>query len=221
MQPTDKGIFNMIKLLTITLFIFTSTLSNAFRYVKHESFVDPDYQNYKAKNILLVVKGRSNEMQIETERYLKKYFAKTRVKITALRNIFPPTRKWTNEEMYQILLNRKVDSILTVTEGNRSKKTTQYATRTNSNTNIQGTTYGNSFNANANTTSTTTNITHSKSIAEFTATLSDLKNGKTVWLSNINISAGGNFFTTNKGDAKGVSKRIIKVLLEDGIINKK
>jgi transposase len=112
-------------------------------------------------------------------------------------------------------------------------KLTPFMKTTNSNTNISGnysgnTTYsGNSsrtqgtINGSANTQSTTYNTNLSKSTAEFNAKILDVQSGRVVWYADLIVKAGGSLFTTNKGDAKGVSKKIVKALIDDNRIDKK
>ena len=213
-----------MKKISLIMLLLTITINvNALRYVSHESFTDPAYTSYKAKRVLIKVNANSKEMKLATEKYIIKYFAKTNIKIITYSKLFPPTRMWSNTTIHEYLLKSNLDSVLIINEGSRNKKATNYGSITNSNTNIRGSVnyLNNSFSGTANTSSTTTNLIHTKSKAEFNAVLIGIRTGLTAWYIDVIVKAGGSLFTTNKGDAKGVSKRIVKALLADNMVNKR
>ncbi|VAW38361.1 hypothetical protein MNBD_GAMMA01-731 [hydrothermal vent metagenome] len=224
-----------MKLIKIII-VFTLTVTTnvqAFRTVKHESFTDPAYENFKAIGVVVKVDSSSSELRLEIEKRIIKYFNKAGVRATAYRKLFPPTRQWTSIEMNKILTKTQMTTVLLVNTGARNKTVTPFMSTTRSNTNIAGTynststynangsfsTRGN-VNAKATTDSTTYNTNLTKTTAEFNAKLIDLQTGNTIWFIDVLVKAGGSLFTTNKGDAKGVSKRIVDTLIKDNLVIK-
>lgn len=208
---------------TIISFFFLIMAFNvcALRSSDHESFTDPDFDNYKPKSILVIVENASNTMRLEINKQIEKYFSKKGVKITDYRSLFPPTRQWSNDDLIKRIKVENIQSILVITPGASSKQVIPMFTNTFSNTNIQGNANLSNpnnvrFNGNARTNSTSYNTNLHKSKSEFSAVLLDANSGKTAWFADIIIKAGGSLFVGEKGDAKGVSKTIVKILGEDG-----
>ena len=62
---------------------------------------------------------------------------------------------------------------------------------------------------------TSYNVYSKKSLANFSAVLLDISKNRTVWYADILVKAYGSGFVSKKGDAKGVSKGIIRALVKD------
>ena len=170
---------------------------------------------------MLLVANSSNEMSKHIEKYLVRAFEKRGVVLISYRNLFPPTRTWSESDQVRIYEERKIDSGLIVTVGARSSLVIPVATKTYGSTNIFGA-YGSqgTFSANASTNSTTYNVMSAKSKAEFSAVLLDISKNRTVWYADVTTKAGGTFFVGAKGDAKGLTKGIVKGLEEGGHLSK-
>jgi len=214
-----KGFF-----LTI-LIIFTAD-SLAFRSSDYESYIDPDFVNFKPKSLLIVVQNASRSMTMEINERTEKYFSKKNISTSSYSQIFPPTRQWSAEEMSKRIEVQGIDGILIITVGASARSVIPIATKTFSRTNINGSVnttnpYNNTFNANANTNSTSYNVYSAKSKAEFSAVLMETESFRTAWYADVIVKAGGTLFVSEKGDAKGVTKTIVKALEKDGHIKKK
>lgn len=213
---------NLFKLIVISFFLTLASTALALRFNDHTSYTDPDYIGYKPSKIIFLTQGASSSITTEIDKRMMKYFKKTNVQVIPYREIFPPTRRWSNEEMTKRLASQHIDSAIIINAGISSRDIIKYSTQTHSNTYLSGTVnqFGN-FNANANTNSTTYNNYGAKSKAEFSVVLIDLKSNKIAWYADIATKAGGTLFVGDKGDAKAVSKTIAKALEKDGHISKK
>ncbi len=210
-----------MKTISCIAFLLFSLNSSAFRSSDYQSFTDPDYINFQPKHTLVHVSNASSSMRIEIEKRVEKYFTKKGMKVSLYSALFPPTRKWSYEQIDSRITQYGIDSVLVITPGMSTKQVIPIMKNTFSNTNINGTvqqTTPNSarFNGNAQTNSNTYTTNYAKSKAEFSAILFDPSNGKTAWMADIVVKAGGTFFVSEKGDAKGAVKTILKALEKDG-----
>ena len=210
-----------IKILLAILILSSSTSVLALRFTDFEGFTDPDYENYKPKNVILLVANSSNEMRMHIEELLSNAFKKREINIISYRKLFPPTRVWSEEDQIKILNKNNIDSGLIVTIGASSASVIPMATQTYSSANVFGSygTHGH-FNATGSGTTTTHNIMKAKSTAEFSAVLLDIDKNRTVWYADIITKAGGTLFVGKKGDAKGLTKGVIRSLEENSHIKK-
>lgn len=207
--------------LASILLLFCSP-SNAFRSTKFESYTDPDYKGYTPKRVVLLVASQSFQLREVVKNRLIKSFEKKGVVIIPYRKLFPPTRTWSAEDQVKIYKRENIDSGLIVTAGTSSSAVIPIATQTYGTTNVFGS-YGSrgTFHGSANSDSTSYNIYGARSIANFSAVLLDIGKNRTVWYADIVVKASGTAFVSKKGDAKGVTKGIIRGLEKDGHIKKK
>jgi len=213
-----------MKIFALLFIIFVVSNVNAFRSSDYQSFTDPEYQNFQPKHTLIYVRSESSSMRIEIEKRVNKYFSKKGVKVSSYLDLFPPTRQWSSDESKARIEQYGVDSVLVITPGMSTKQVIPTMQNTFSNTTLNGTAQQTSpnsarFNGNAQTNSTTYNTNYAKSKAEFSAILLDPSNGKTAWMADIVVKAGGTFFVSEKGDAKGAVKTILKALEKDGHVS--
>lgn len=194
----------------------------ALRSTKVEGHTDPDYIGYQPKKVVLVVMGASTEMRQQIDERMTKALAEYGVQVLTERQVFPPTRQWTSEQMIEILQAQGIDSSIILAVGANSSQIIPVARQTYGSANTTG--YANtngSFSANTTGQSTSYNIVSAKSSAEFSAILVEVGSGKTAWYGDIVTKAGGTLFVGAKGDAKASVKGVIEGLEEDGHIQRK
>src|SRR5262245_9368185 len=119
----------------------------AFRSTNVESFTDPDYQGFKPKKIVVMVRNAPNEVRSEVEERLIEKLSKYGVIALKERELFPPTREWTPEARTEILNKNGVDSSLIVVMGASSVSIQNIGTQTFATTNASGTVNANSTRA--------------------------------------------------------------------------
>lgn len=205
----------------------------AFRSTKTESFTDPDYQSFRPKKVVVLVRNAPNDTRSEIEERIIAKLSEFGVVGIKERALFPPTREWTPEARAEILKKNEVDSSLIVAVGANSASIRRIGTQTFANTTVNGTLDATSTRTGPNTVSTNGTIrdtastsatsydmvvAHSK--ADFSAVLIDTTNGRTAWYADITTKASGTLFVNEKGDTKGAVKGIIEGLVDDGHLSK-
>ena len=219
----------MPKLVSLTLFAalvlapLVPGTSHAFRSTKQESFTDPDYLDYRPKNVvLLVISGNFEAREIMEDRMVKE-LGKRGIRVYLQSELFPPTREWTAEAQHAIYEKYAIDSGIILTTGASSSAVIPIATQTYSSSNVFGNYNSGTGNLNAygSGSSTTYNIVGAKSEAAFSAIMLDLAANRTVWYSDIFTKAGGTLFVSPKNDAKAAVKGLVNGLIEKGHIPKK
>ena len=209
-----KNIQSILVLLVLSFMTFSS---HALRSTDFEAYTDPDFVDYKFTKVMLVVEGSFAATKMISER-LQKEFSKRDIDLVDHKRLFPPTREWTPEARNDALTKNLIDAVLVVTPGASAVSTMPGITQT----------YGRaSGNYNNNTgsfsgsgTSTSYHMLDTRSSAEFSAVLLDVKTSRIAWYADILTSAGGAFFVGTAGDAKAVAKGIIKGLVKNDHLKK-
>jgi regulator of sigma D len=213
------------RVLALACGILLAHTALAFRSTNTESFTDPDYKDFRPKKVVVMVLDASNETRSVIEDRLIDKLADYGVVAIKERALFPPTRVWTPEARAAILKANSVDSSLIVAAGSSSASIMNVGTQTYATTNVSGTvnTTGNQSNVygTATTNATSYNLTAAHSVADFSAVLVDVSNGRTAWYADITTKAHGMAFVSGKGDAKGAAKGVIEGLANDGHVSKK
>lgn len=210
-----------LKAAVLGLTLLASAQVLALRSTKVEGHTDPDYIGYQPKKVVLVVMGASTDMRQQIDERMTKALAEYGVQVFTERQVFPPTRQWTPEQMVEILQRQGFDSSIILAVGANSSQIIPVARQTYGSANTTGYVNPNgSFSANSTGQSTSYNIVSAKSSAEFSAVLVEIGSGKTAWYGDIVTKAGGTLFVGAKGDAKASVKGVIEGLEEDGHILK-
>lgn len=205
----------------VAVLIGLSVPAQAFRSIDVQSFTDPDYVGFQPKKVVVMVVGGTHEVTAEILERVTSQLAKRGIQAFSARNLFPPTRTWTEADQAAIYEKNEIDSGLIVTVGANASQIIPVATQTYGSANVFGNVNSSgSFNAQGTSSATSYNIMAAKSKAEFSAVLLDIKKNRTVWYADVLVKASGTLFVSEKGDAKGVVNGIVKGLEDDGHVLK-
>jgi len=204
-------------ILIILSLSFVAFSSHALRSTDIEAYTDPDFVDYKFTKVLLVVEGGFEVTKIVSKR-LAKDFSKRGIVLIDQKRLFPPTREWTSEARNAVLKKNLVDAVLVVTPGASSASVMPAITQTYGNVNGNYNDSSGTFSGSGSATSY--QLYSARSEAEFSAILLDVATSRIVWYTDILTKAGGTFFVGSKGDAKAVSKGVLKGLIENNHIGK-
>lgn len=207
-------------IFSVLAFVLCVSTSHAFRSSEYESYTDPDFENYKPKNVVLQVITSNIKQRAAIEKELETRLKKSGVKVHIYSKFFPPTRTWTQEEQQKTLKSNGVESGLVIVAGASSEDVIQVGTRTFGSAHVSGNanTYGSTttINANASGSATTMPIHGLRSASDFSAALIDIQTERAAWFIEISTSAGGLLFAGAAKDGSAAAKKIIKSLKSDG-----
>lgn len=210
-----------MKAALLSVLLGLSVPAEAFRSIDVQSFTDPDYVGYQPKKIVVMVVGGTHEVTAEILERVTAQLAKKGVQAFPARNLFPPTRTWTEADQAAIYEKYEIDSGLIITVGASASQIIPVATQTYGSANVFGNVNSSgSFNAHGTSSATSYNVMSAKSKAEFSAVLLDIKKNRTVWYADVLVKAQGTLFVSEKGDAKGVVNGILDGLEDDGHVSK-
>ena len=186
-----------VLIVVVALFHFQSAV--ALRSVDHESYTDPDFVGYRIGKVALVIEESGFEVRAEITKRLSKALKKKGVELVPNKELFPPTRTWTNESRRETYAQRGITSILIVTPGASSSSVVPIIL--GDVTEGRVTVYGSHATYSESTRQNKT--VKAKSRAEFSAVLIDAATDRIAWYCDVLVKAGGTFFVGEKGDAKG------------------
>ena len=88
------------------LLLLLSPAAFAFRSTNIESYTDLDYRDYRPKKVVVLVINASNEMRRDIEKRLGETLGALGVQAVPQRELFPPTRTWSQEDQTAICESR-------------------------------------------------------------------------------------------------------------------
>lgn len=144
--------------------------------------------------------------------------------------ILPPTRNYTNAEIQKALQSSGVDGVLIIKVGDTGIMSqyagTYFQSQTSGNTSLNGTmtTFGNTSNISMGGTSTQTTTGMSTPVyrykrqTAFNAQLVEASSGRTLWVGNGQVNAGGLLFVGDGASASNSISAIFDDLNKKGLI---
>jgi len=217
---SSKQFVSAVIISILFLGLVTSESTYARRSTTQESFTDPDYKNYRPKNVVLIVISEDTEVRLEIEKRMTKVLAENGLTVARHVELFPPTREWTAEAQMEIYAREKIEAELIITVGASSASIIPMATQTHSSSNAYGSYNSGNFNTTGSGSSTSYNLVKANSNASFSAVLLDVNANRVAWYSDIFTKAQGTMYVGAKGDAKAVAKAVSEGLTENGHIIK-
>lgn len=206
-------------LVTATL-LMVCTAAQAFRSTHIESYVDPDYKDYRPKKMMLVVDNASSDGRRDIEERVVEALAKKGVQVLPQRRLMPPTRNYSPEDRTALFQREGVDSVLVVTAGAAASAVIPVATNSFSTVQATANASGNGVSVNGTQSTTSYNVYHASSKAEYSAVLFDVTKNHTAWYADISSKAAGTFFVGESGDAKAAAKGVVEGLENDKLVAK-
>lgn len=180
------------------------------------TFTDPDFKDYHCKHVLVAVRLPHLDQQADAEDVFLKKFADTDVRCSRSVDILPPTRQFSDEEMFAVIAEQGIGSVLIIRETQYYED--QVYIPESSTTNTYGTLSANTY-YHGNTASTygslnATSYTHksggyyvSKPRVRHELELYDVASRKVAWI-------GGAF---TRGNAKANFKTLITALASETV----
>lgn len=187
--------------------------AHAFRSTDFESYTDPDYVGYRPTRVLLTIVGDDAGMRRTILERIAEELEKQGLTVFDERDLFTPTRQWRPEERSAVFAERRIDAQLTISVGASAASAIPMLINSYS-----------SFAATAGSAAGTTTsypVYATRSTAQFSGVLLDLKEHRVAWYADVFTKAAGTAFVGAKGDAKGAAKGVIDGLEAGGHIGKK
>lgn len=186
------------------------------------AFKDPDYSDYKIIKVMIAIIGLDLDSKAAAEKIFVKefndiqkerkvFYSRKAMDIIAISSldIYPPTRKYTQEQFNTLIEENEFDSILLI------ELIDEYSTKTyvpeTSYTTETGRIYGNNFNS-SSTTVKSGGYYVSKPRIKMDLKIYDTINSKTIWVANTFTKGNGyaEFNDLMKSAAKETVNRLIK-----------
>lgn len=194
-----------ISLILIVLFGVVSCLETTVK-----GYTDLDFQRYKINKIMVRAPNASYNFGELLEQSMVDELGKSGVPASSFMATFPPTRKWTNEQIARKLIKYGFDAIMYInlTNVDSSVQTLGYTTTGTANV------YGNTAYYSSRTTA-------SKRPVRYTSTRVDIyevRTGKVIWRADVDTTAGGLLFQGDEQTTDDMASEILKALKLKGHI---
>jgi len=173
-----------------------------------KGFTDNDYQGYRLKHMVVRAPNANFMFGDLLEKSMVVSLQARGIDAQSFMDMFPPTRKWTNEQITSELTGKGFDTIMYVNLVGSGEKSETVG-------------YINTGNAFAYGNSTSFNSVSVPVIgrSRFTATritVYDVATARTIWIADSNTKAGGAAFVGDKTQTDDIAKEVIKTLAESG-----
>jgi len=199
-----KSSFVYLTLFSILLFISGCIIT------KVKGYTDLDYQNYRIAKIMVRAPNVNFAFGELIEKSLIKEMKRKGVEAKSFLITFPPTRKWTNEQISKQLIHKGFDSIM-------------YINLATSNSSSQVVGYINTGNAYAYSNTayfggTTVAIRAFRRNTTARVTVYDIKSANVMWVGDALTKAQGSAFMQDKTTTDSLAKEVVKSLVTAGHI---
>ena len=184
--------------IRIPLVLTLLLLLSAFRHTDVEGYTDPSFVDYQFSTVVVRMPNAPLTFKKQVEERLAKKFRKMKINMLIHKDLFPPTRSWTEEQIQQVYAELNVDAGLIIMLGSTGGSITPAMVMYDATT-INGSTYGNA-----------TVVSVFRDHADFEIALIDAESTQTVWKGRLGTRGSGMLFTGEKSTAKGLVKGLIK-----------
>lgn len=193
----------------LTLFAILLIISGCI-ITKVKGYTDLDYQNFRIAKIMVRAPNVNFSFGELLEKSLIKEMKRKNIEAKSFLITFPPTRKWTNEQISKQLINKGFDSIMYI----------NLATSDSSSQVVGYISTGNAY-AYSNTASfsgTTVAIRAFMRNTTARVTVYDIKSANVMWVGDSLTEAQGSVFMEDKTTADSIAKEVVKSLVAAGHI---
>lgn len=196
---------NMIK--AICSIILISVLAGCV-LTQVKGFTDLDYQGYRVKKIAIRAANANFAFGEMFEQSMVSRMQNKNIQAVSFMEMFPPTRKWTNEQIANELTKRGFDTIMymNLTGSGSSSETIGYINNGSVNT------YGNTATFN----SVSVPITGRSRNTAVRITIYDVATAKTIWIGDTATHAGGLAFVGDQTQTDNIAGEVVETLERDG-----
>tara|TARA_B100001250_G_C19479458_1_gene648060 strand:+ start:99 stop:668 length:570 start_codon:yes stop_codon:yes gene_type:complete len=106
-----------MKLKRFLILVFALPFLLAFRSTDFKGYTDPDFMTYKADSFVVCYTNATANFQMPFEKQFFNLVRKNKLGGKRCDDVFPPTRKWTNESRLELMVKLDIDALLVVTVG--------------------------------------------------------------------------------------------------------
>ncbi|MGE5607260.1 MAG: hypothetical protein ACM3YE_16410 [Bacteroidota bacterium] len=204
-----KAFFSLV-ILCLAILVCAFTSSNIV------SFKDPNFNDITYDKILIVVSINDLNFKELFESTVQSKLLSNGINALTSVKIIPPLRKYSEEEITDILNKNEIQAVLIINILNYQENE-KYIPPISQTTSGNAYVYGNSINFNS-TTSTIGGYNLKTLNVQCHYDFVDVKSGKIAWIAESKTKANGLLFTTEKSITKYISDAVIKKLIEDQLI---
>jgi len=203
-----KGVSMFRKIGLVVLCVTLSSVLTGCITTNVKGFTDRDYSGYKVRKVSVRAPNASFTFGELLENSFVKELRKNGVAAQSFMERFPPTRRWTNQEVATELMQNDFDSIMYVTlvGSDTSSETIGYI---NSGT---ASVYGNKASFSGSSTAIS-------AIQRFTSTrvrLFGVESAKIIWIGDSQTNAGGLAFMGDETQTDSIASEVVAALKESG-----
>lgn len=208
----------MKKLILAFSFAFALILTSCAT-TNTTSFTDPDFIGKRFYNICIYANVDDYQQKVELENEMTKVFSEKGVSVLQGSQLFPPTRKWTDEEIQKSLKDRNVDGYLLIQITNQFvKEEVGPATTTTSTKGEAKEQKGGKTTYKEVSTTTTSQAVSKQFYSQFKTDLIDVKSNRVAWSATSLSNSGENFSQDYSWIYESYSEDILKELSKKGHI---
>lgn len=182
-----------MKITKILLSILTVLFISACIQSEIQSYTDPDYKEAKFTRLIIDTTSLSDRARIKATKIILERFKDAKYEVIDIRDLLPPTRTFTNEDMANVLSKSNYDYILNVIVTGDSASS--YVSGIYIYSTASATAYGN--NVSVNGSSVSTPIVSASGNTTIEANIYDARNFKKAWQGTVLTEARGTAFVGN------------------------
>jgi len=192
------------------------------------SYTDTKYTSYQIESVAILTISKDIGLSSAIEDSLSKMFTEANVVSVKSRDILPPTRGYSEEEIRNAFLSRGITSLIVVYVGGSSQTSQVIGQQTfgRAYTTASGSAYSLGNNAYGNATATTTSsessfpiVGHKRDTIADTK-LYDIASGNVIWTAQSETEAGGSLFMSDTTTGNNLANKIGESLKSKGHLAK-
>lgn len=220
MERSDMKKYSIILLLALTAVIFAGCA-----HVKVTSFKDPEYQNKQFKNICVYADVDDLYVRKYLEERLVEELNDDGVSASPAYLFFPPTRKWEDDAIEKVLLDKKFDGYLLISM--KSKDIAPVVNPGSVSTDVVHTSHkdertGKEVKEKTTVTSVSPPTVSYNMFSDFRISLIDPTNRNKAWIADgTGFISSGNVFSGDRAILNRLASKIVNDLEKNGLINEK
>lgn len=173
-----------------------------------KGFTDRDFQGYHLTKIAVRAPNSNFMFGESLEKSMVEKLQEKGVQAESFMEIFPPTRKWTNEQVAAELTQKNYDTIMYVNLVGSGSDTQTIGYINNGNASA----YGNTATFN----SLSIPITGRSRYTSTRISIYNVANGHTIWVGDTSTQAGGLAFVGDKTQTDDIARKVTEALAESG-----
>ena len=192
----------------IVTLLFVASIISGCASTKVTGYTDPSFSSTTYRNTTVLASGLGLERAADLETRICDAFQDQDVKCTKFTSLFPPTKRYSDAEIYSDLENRKIQSVVIVSAGGDQSASNVFGYQSYGN----ATAYGNSVQGSA---SSYAHRSYSRQ-SRMRVLLLDVDARRTAWIGDANTEGKGLLNVTDKAFDSSLASKIVGTLSETG-----